>query len=62
VEAELPVLRDAPCTLEPLLLVLAVRRIRWTQKRDHVEAAGTAPLERVEAAPGLVVERTLDMA
>src|SRR5207245_2858510 len=50
------------CALEPRLLRLAVHRVGRTHERDHVEATWAAALQPVEALPGGVVQRTLDMA
>src|SRR5581483_8837871 len=53
--------RGAARTREPEIRVLVERRIRRTQQRDHVEAAGSVSLQRVEARPRLVAQRLLDV-
>src|SRR5438270_1467408 len=62
VQAEWRAGGSCACALEPRFLRLAVLRIGGTHERDHVEAPGAAALEPVEALPGGVVQRTLDVA
>src|SRR5581483_4822485 len=48
--------------LEPWLLRFTVVRVGRTHECDHVEAARPTALEPIEAVPGGVVQRTLDVA
>ena len=59
---ERPERRSLARALEPERLVLTERGIRRAHERGDREAARPTPLERDEARPHLVVERSLNVA